>query len=70
MARRGLESRAPRGSCRTSGSDVDAELDLPAGAELPPPVQRAVYRTVQEGLTNVRKHAPGSTVTDPACGDG
>jgi signal transduction histidine kinase len=47
-----------------AGSAVDARLDLglPAGAGLPPPVQRAIYRTVQEGLTNVRKHAPGSTV--------
>ncbi|WP_171109575.1 MULTISPECIES: histidine kinase [Streptomyces] len=33
--------------------------------ELPPavgtPTQRALYRTVQEALTNVRKHAPGAT---------
>ncbi|MEV1084612.1 histidine kinase [Streptomyces sp. NPDC050211] len=33
--------------------------------ELPPavgtPAQRAVYRTVQEALTNARKHAPGAT---------
>ena len=45
------------------GSAVDARLELgvPAEAELPPPVQRAIYRTVQEGLTNIRKHAPGST---------
>jgi len=48
-----------------AGSAIDArlDLDLPADADLPPPVQRAVYRTVQEGLTNVRKHAPGSTAT-------
>lgn len=48
-----------------AGSAVDARLDLtlPAGTDLPPPVQRAIYRTVQEGLTNVRKHAPGSTAT-------
>jgi signal transduction histidine kinase len=46
-----------------AGSAVNVRLDLglPAGAELPPPVQRAIYRTVQEGLTNVRRHAPGST---------
>ncbi|MCZ7458373.1 sensor histidine kinase [Streptomyces sp. WMMC940] len=30
---------------------------------LPVTVQRAVYRTVQEALTNVRKHAPGATAT-------
>lgn len=27
------------------------------------PVQRAVYRTVQEGLTNIAKHAPGASAT-------
>ncbi|MHA6764343.1 sensor histidine kinase [Streptacidiphilus sp. PAMC 29251] len=34
----------------------------PAGAlpALPEPVERAAYRTVQEALTNVRKHAPGA----------
>ena len=31
--------------------------------EAAPPLQRAVYRTVQEALTNVRKHAPGATAT-------
>ncbi|KOV61379.1 histidine kinase [Streptomyces sp. NRRL WC-3618] len=42
-------------------SGTQAEL---SGA-LPPavgtPAQRALYRTVQEALTNVRKHAPGAT---------
>lgn len=41
-------------------SGTQAELS----GELPPtvgtPAQRAVYRTVQEALTNVRKHAPGA----------
>jgi signal transduction histidine kinase len=48
-----------------AGSAVDArlDLDLPTDIDLPPPVQRAIYRTVQEGLTNIRKHAPGSTAT-------
>jgi signal transduction histidine kinase len=43
-----------------SGLDVDLQLepDLPLDQH----AQRAVYRTVQEGLTNVRKHAPGSRV--------
>ncbi|KUN56042.1 histidine kinase [Streptomyces canus] len=45
----------------TSGIKADLRTDLPE--ELPPPVQRAVYRTVQEALTNVRKHAPGATAT-------
>lgn len=41
-----------------SGTPVEATVDLPD--HLPQPVQRAIYRTVQEGLTNVRKHAPGA----------
>ncbi|MEX8059782.1 sensor histidine kinase [Microbacterium sp. 16-032] len=40
--------------------EVDARIDLREG--LPPATQRAVYRTIQEGLTNVRKHAPGARV--------
>ncbi|MGY0492802.1 sensor histidine kinase [Streptomyces sp. WG-D5] len=43
----------------TSGIETTLETDLPG--ELPPRLQRAVYRTVQEALTNVRKHAPGAT---------
>ncbi|MGW4563993.1 sensor histidine kinase [Streptomyces sp. NPDC004561] len=44
-------------------SGIEAELETDLSDELPPPVQRAVYRTVQEALTNVRKHAPGATAT-------
>jgi signal transduction histidine kinase len=44
-----------------SASGITAELtgDLPAAVGTP--AQRAIYRTVQEALTNVRKHAPGAT---------
>ncbi|WP_181805936.1 sensor histidine kinase [Streptomyces shenzhenensis] len=45
----------------TSCIETKLRTDLPAN--LPPTVQRAVYRTVQEALTNVRKHAPGATAT-------
>jgi signal transduction histidine kinase len=45
-------------------SEVAAVLRMPdRAAALPPlpePVERAAYRTVQEALTNVRKHAPGA----------
>jgi signal transduction histidine kinase len=38
------------------------ELHDEAGT-LPPAMARVVYRVVQEGLTNARKHAPGAPVT-------
>jgi signal transduction histidine kinase len=38
---------------------LGGDLALPVGT----PAQRALYRTVQEALTNVRKHAPGASVT-------
>lgn len=43
-------------------SGPDAHLDAALPRDLTPAVQRAVYRTVQEGLTNARKHAPGAPV--------
>lgn len=53
-----------------ASSGIDAELT----GELPPtvgtPAQRAVYRTVQEALTNVRKHAPRATATVELWHDG
>lgn len=49
---------------RESGLDVTLDLDpeLESPAALPEAVERAAYRTVQEALTNVRKHAPGAVV--------
>ncbi|MFF7813571.1 sensor histidine kinase [Streptomyces sp. NPDC007945] len=47
----------------TRASGIPITLDLPAGvatAGLPEAVERGVYRTVQEALTNVHKHAPGA----------
>jgi signal transduction histidine kinase len=45
-----------------SDSDLPADLVTDVRGELAPPLQRAVYRTVQEGLTNARKHSPGARV--------
>ncbi|AVV47985.1 two-component sensor histidine kinase [Streptomyces sp. P3] len=45
----------------TSGIDADLTGELPP--DISTRAQRAVYRTVQEALTNVRKHAPGAPAT-------
>ncbi|GAA1458073.1 sensor histidine kinase [Williamsia maris] len=44
-----------------SGISIRHEIALPT--TLSAAAQRAVFRTIQEALTNVRKHAPGATVT-------
>ena len=43
----------------SSGTHVELTGELPSTVSTP--AQRAIYRTVQEALTNVRKHAPGAT---------
>ncbi|MEU5024404.1 sensor histidine kinase [Streptomyces milbemycinicus] len=73
---------------RSSGLAVDLEYgpedgerrygadsaDGAKGPDLPPMADRAVYRVVQEALTNAAKHAPGAAVRvqlvrDPAAGE-
>lgn len=46
-----------------AASDLPVSVDLDLPDTLGIPVQRAVFRAVQESLTNARKHAPGSPVT-------
>lgn len=43
-------------------TDVSATWDIDL-ASLPPATSRQLYRIVQEGLTNARKHAPGQPVS-------
>jgi signal transduction histidine kinase len=44
--------------------DTEVSVSMEVGVErLPPAVSAAGYRTVQEALTNVRKHAPAASAT-------
>jgi signal transduction histidine kinase len=52
-----------------SGLPVTSELH-PGLRRWPEAVERAAYRTVQEALTNARKHAPGAAVTVRVLGRG
>ncbi|GGY10714.1 sensor histidine kinase [Streptomyces hiroshimensis] len=47
---------------RAAASGLPVRARLPRAAALPPPVERAAYRVVQEALTNAAKHAPGAEV--------
>jgi signal transduction histidine kinase len=47
---------------RSAGLDVALEVTGDVPAEVPPGVELASYRVVQESLTNVVRHAPGARV--------
>jgi signal transduction histidine kinase len=44
-----------------AGMRIQYDDRVVSAAQMPDPVGRTAYRIVQEGLTNVRKHAPGVT---------
>lgn len=52
---------------RAAGQEIEAEVSLAPG--LPPSIARIAYRTVQELLTNARKHSPDHSVTLTMTGD-
>jgi signal transduction histidine kinase len=54
---------------RTLGLDVDFADEVDASTPVPPATGRTVYRIVQEGITNARKHSPGAVVTIRSSGD-
>ena len=55
---------------RSAGMTLHAHIDLPGPARLPDTAGRTVYRVIQEGLTNARKHAPGAPVEVTVTTDG
>lgn len=56
-----LDPRTLVAESEAVGVPIDLHVEGDAG-KLSLPVLRTVYRVVQEGLTNVRKHAPGADV--------
>ncbi|MEV6844745.1 histidine kinase [Actinoplanes sp. NPDC051411] len=50
------------GQARLAGTPITVEGRLDDLPEVPEAIGRHFYRVVQEGLTNARKHAPGSPV--------
>lgn len=54
---------------RSHGLDIDWTDHVDGDVPVPPATGRTVYRIVQEGITNVRKHAPGAEVAIRSTGD-
>ncbi|WP_171168090.1 sensor histidine kinase [Streptomyces sp. I05A-00742] len=54
---------------RAAGARVALDLRTGTGAPVAAATGRTVYRIVQEGLTNARKHAPGAEVVVTVGGD-
>ena len=54
---------------RSLGLDIDWADHVDGDVPVPPATGRTVYRIVQEGITNVRKHAPGAEVAIRSSGD-
>ena len=48
---------------RSGGLNVEYDDRVATPAEVPEAAGRTLYRIVQEGITNVRKHAPGTLLT-------
>jgi signal transduction histidine kinase len=55
---------------RAAGMILHAHLDLPSAAQASETAGRTVYRVIQEGLTNARKHGPGAPVSVTVATDG
>jgi len=55
---------------RSAGMTLYYRIDLPAAGQLSTVLGRTVYRVIQEGLTNARKHAPGAAVQVTVTADG
>lgn len=53
----------------SSGTTVDLTVDVEDAVALPEQAGRTIYRVVQEGLTNVRKHAGAARATVCITGD-
>lgn len=47
---------------KAAGAHIDTWIDIQDMGTIHPDIAKIAYRTVQEGLTNARRHAPGQTI--------